>query len=886
MHDKEVENAIAIIGMSGRFPGAENIQEFWGNLCNGVDSISKFSDTELKREGVSEEILNKHNYIKSRGILKNAEFFDADFFGVSAKEAQLTDPQHRLFLECAWESLENAGYSPESYQGSIGVYGGMGLSSYFINNLYPNTELRENHGDFFLSINNEKDFLATKVSYKLNLTGPSVTIQTACSTSLAAICMACDHLLTYQCDMALAGGISIQVPQKTGYLYQEGMILSSDGCCKPFDAKANGTVMSNGAGVITLKRLHDAQKDNDHIFAIVRGYALNNDGSAKIGYSAPSVDGQAQVIASAISMAGIDPETVSYVETHGTGTILGDPVEIKGLTKAFHSKSKKTEYCAIGSVKSNIGHCSEAAGVVGLIKTILSLYNQKIPPSLHFEAPNPHIDLKQTPFYVNTTLCEWEKSDHARRACISSFGIGGTNAHLVLEEYSHMKPTPTSNSSFQLLLSAKTTSALKIMATNLGQHLKDHSELSIADVAYTLKVGRNLFKNRVILHCRNREEAISMLLSYDLDDKIFTSPIEEAFSKNQGHRIPLPTYPFERKRHWISPPNISHDISSTENQSNTIVTDLISIWKESLGKDSIDTHDQFFELGGDSLTAIQIAANISKKFNISIGLQTFLENPTIDELAKIISENQSIISPIRKLKNGDTNNLLFLIHPIEGTLFCYRHLMDALECNRTIYGIETVDTESKSIEKIASNYINEIQKIQPKGPYYLIGMSFGGILAYEMARQLKANSIALLCIIDAVKPDPALLPLSNENEMLKFMLELIDGKSIKSEPTFEIIAQKFGLDSLPTTEKQKIFDQIKRHVHALTQYKIKPYEGTILFVQAIERCFRLKHICLNTSWKKLVSGKIDLLEVEGNHVGLLKQPHVEKLAKYLNNYLK
>ena len=336
------ENGIAIIGMSGRFPGAETIEEYWENLCGAKESISRFTQ-------------QKPGTVPARGTLKDIELFDADFFGMSAKEAQVTDPQHRLFLECAWEALENAGYHPEGFSGAIGVYGGSGPNSYYLNHLHSNASIQETIAEELLRIGNEKDYLTTRVSYKLNLKGPSLNIQTACSTSLAAVCTACNHLLTYQCDMALAGGVSISTPQETGYSYKEGMIFSPDGSCRPFDAEANGTIPGNCVGIVVLKRYEEALADGDRIYAVIRGYGLNNDGKEKIGFSAPSIQGQSQAIAIAIDMAGVPAETIGYVEAHGTGTLLGDPIEIAALTEAFQRDTRKTEFCAIGSVKSNIG---------------------------------------------------------------------------------------------------------------------------------------------------------------------------------------------------------------------------------------------------------------------------------------------------------------------------------------------------------------------------------------------------------------------------------------------------------------------------------------------------------------------------------------------------
>ncbi len=392
-HQDHHNSEIAIIGMSCRFPGAPNIAAFWQNLREGVESISFFSDEELLAAGVEPELLSQPNYVKSKAVLPDVELFDAAFFGFSPKEAKTIDPQHRLFLEISWEALENAGYNPKTFAGEIGVYAGVGMNTYLLNNLYQNRDILDSVGEYQLMIGNDKDFLPTRISYKLNLNGPSVNVQTACSTSLVAVHLACQSLRNSECDMALAGGVSIRIPQQAGYLYQEGMILSPDGHCRAFDAQSQGTVPGNGLGVVVLKRLADALADGDSIQAIIKGSAINNDGNVKVGYTAPSVDGQAAVIAEAAR--GIDPETITYLETHGTGTVLGDPIEIAALTQAFQKSTQKQGFCAIGSVKTNIGHLDAAAGIAGLLKTVLSLKHKLLLPSLHFEQPNPQIDWVQ-----------------------------------------------------------------------------------------------------------------------------------------------------------------------------------------------------------------------------------------------------------------------------------------------------------------------------------------------------------------------------------------------------------------------------------------------------------------------------------------------------------
>jgi len=513
---------IAIIGLTGRFPGAKNIDEFWKNLQNGIETISFFSDEELLSSGISSSVLNDPNYVKARATLEDVEVFDASFFGFNPKEAEITDPQHRLFLECAWEALECAGYNSEIYKGTIGVYAGCSLSDYLLN-VYLNPNSIESIDHHQLAIAGDKDYLTTRVSYKFNLTGPSFTVQTACSTSLVAVHLACQSLLNGECDMALAGGVSISGSRKAGYFYKHGGIESPDGHCRAFDAKAQGTVGGEGVGIAVLKRLDDALADGDRIYALIKGSAINNDGASKVSYTAPGIDSQAKVIRTAQIIAEVEPDTITYIEAHGTGTSLGDPIEIAALTQAFRTRTQKNNFCAIGSVKTNIGHLDAAAGVTGLIKTVLALKHRQIPPSLHFEQPNPQIDFINSPFYVNSSLCEWKSDINGipRRAGVSSFGIGGTNAHVILEEAPVVEPSSPSRPWQLLLLSAKTSTALSTAIANLAAHLQQHQDLHLADVACTLQEGRRTFDHRRMVVCQDLEDAQKVLTSQD-SQRVFT----------------------------------------------------------------------------------------------------------------------------------------------------------------------------------------------------------------------------------------------------------------------------------------------------------------------------------------------------------------------------
>ncbi|MEW5927430.1 MAG: SDR family NAD(P)-dependent oxidoreductase [Gemmatimonadota bacterium] len=504
-------DSIAIVGLSGRFPGARDVETFWSNLREGVESITHFAEGELDTVAIDPQELADPGYVRARGVLPDVEQFDAAFFDLTPREATLTDPQQRLFMECAWEALETAGYNPRKYEGAIGVFAGAGANSYMLFNLASAGEMTGTIDTFQALIHNKNDHLTTRVAYKLNLRGPCVTVQTACSTSLVATALACQSLLSYQCDMALAGGVNVFVPQRTGYLHHEGGIGSPDGHCRPFDADAGGTLGGNGAGVVVLKRLEDALADGDTVHAVIRGWALNNDGSVKVGYTAPGVESQAEVISTAQVFADVAPETIGYVEAHGTGTAIGDPIEIQALTAAFRRETDRTGFCAVGSVKSNIGHLDAAAGVAGLIKTVQALKHREIPPTLHFEKPNPRIDFGSTPFYVASRLQPWETDGAPRRAGVSSFGMGGTNAHLVLEEAPAAEESAPSRGHQLLVVSGHTPAAMEAATDNLLRHLRGHPEQDLADVAFTLQVGRDSFEHRRMLVARDRDDAVRLL---------------------------------------------------------------------------------------------------------------------------------------------------------------------------------------------------------------------------------------------------------------------------------------------------------------------------------------------------------------------------------------
>lgn len=525
--NRDSNTDIAIIGIALRFPGADSPEKYWENLRDGIESVSFFSEEDVLAAGGSEELLSMPNFVKAEADVANVELFDAGFFGYSPKEAESMDPQLRFMLECSWEALERAGYDPESCKERIGVFCGAAMSTYMINNM---TDEHSAHGVMInykermaLLAANSSDFVAQRVSYHLKLNGPSMNIQTACSTSMVAIHTACQSLIHGECDMALAGAVQIRVPQRIGYLYEEGGLPSPDGHCRPFDAKAGGTVHANGIGVVVVKGLEDAERDGDNIYAVIKASAINNDGAMKAGFTAPSVEGQAKVVAEAQEMAGISPDAISFVEAFATGTPLGDSIEVEALTQAFRLKTREKQFCAIGSSKSNLGHLDHVSGMAGIVKAALALQHRAIPPTIHFEAPNPRIDFDNSPFYVNNKLIDWETDKLPRLAGVNNFAIGGTNVHAILEEAPLQTPSGESRPYQLFTLSAKTFSALGKYKTNLIGYLQENRQINMSDVAYTLKKGRKAFNHRFMAVCSHKENVIDMLSAIDFDTESYAN---------------------------------------------------------------------------------------------------------------------------------------------------------------------------------------------------------------------------------------------------------------------------------------------------------------------------------------------------------------------------
>ncbi|MEI6265173.1 MAG: amino acid adenylation domain-containing protein [Sphingobacteriia bacterium] len=656
---------IAIIGLNGRFPGADSIEALWEILQNGKETTRFFNESELD-PSINASIYNDPNYVKARGIINHPDFFDAAFFGISPTLATLMDPQQRIFLEICWEILEKTGHLPNAYNGRTGVFAGTGNNSYYLKNILSNKEKVIDAGEFLVMTHNEKDYVASRTAYALNLNGPAVGVYAACATSLLAIAQAAESIRNGHCEVALAGGVSITVPINSGHFYQEGAMLSKDGHCRTFDASANGTVFSDGAGVVLLKRKDLAIKDGDTILGLIKGIGVNNDGIEKGSFTAPSAIGQAGAIYSAIQQAGVNPSDINYVEAHGTATPIGDPIEVEGLQLAFGNDLPK-QYCAIGSIKSNIGHLTAAAGVAGFIKTSLMLQHKMLVPSILFEQPNPEIQFDKTAFYVNTDLKQLP-NDQPMLVGVSSFGVGGTNVHLILSSFEQAKPiSDLQKKPVIISWSAKTISSVKNYAIKLLQYIEQNKELNIADLAYTLHKTKPHFLHRSFIIAENRKDLINQLNDYINDvssPQIAVSDLAETanhWMNNQEvdflaiyigeQRVLLndvPTYAFDKKSYWIEPaPSIALNalvakeipathLPSIKERLRSIIID-ISGEEESILTDEAN----FADIGLDSLVLTQLAIQVSKAFSIQISFRQLNEEfDQINSLAEFIQKNQ------------------------------------------------------------------------------------------------------------------------------------------------------------------------------------------------------------------------------------------------------
>lgn len=968
---------VAIVGMSCRFPGANNIDQFWSNLCNGIESVSEFSINELRQENIDENLLKDPNYIRRAAIVENVDKFAAEFFEVSSREAELTDPQHRLLLELAWHALEDAAYPPSAYEGNIGAYFTCSTNQYYYKNVIPNLAVVDEATLYNAGMLNSQDVLATKIAYKLNLRGPAITISTACSSSLVAVHYACLDIINGACTVALAGGIGLSPYKKHGYLYRPGMIFSATGHCQAFDAQASGIVPGNGGGIVVLKKAINAINDGDNIYAIIKGSAVNNDGHEKIGFYAPSVQGQARAILAAYKKDAINPRSIKYVEAHGTGTLLGDPVEIQALTDAFRIFTPDKQFCGVGSVKTNFGHLDVAAGIAGLIKAALIVRYKKIPPSINFTKPNPYIPFADSPFYVNNKLSSFETSENnPSLVAVSSFGIGGTNAHAILQPSPPISMSEDNKDKKLILLSATSFMALKSQIEQLRSYIEANPQQSLNDIAYTLQVGRTHLPIRTGWLCADKKDLLKQmeiaLTSPTLIDKppetnkkiskelykLFSNSRDELTKnivdnlyklmiqlnlegvipsqlKNTseqylfllkyfwqlgydwnwnllkliGKRISLPLYPFEKKSYWMYPPRAIKTnqplVSDTkiEDVKQNLEEDLTSIWQEYLSIKNIKNNDNFFNLGGDSLTAMILIEKMNQRYGTKLNENSLIEYPTISQLADVIKKNIAYHTILPTAHDIILLNSvpyskysIFWVHPIGGTVYCYYPIAKKL-VNVTSIGLQDPSfNEGKpvfsSIEQMAAAYVDKIQKLQPQGPYFILGHSFGGFVAYQISLDLikKGQTIDLLVMLDT--PGPQHLPKKEGTEVsvLYTLLQSIDRetnwnqfKDVTNPAILIDYAIKHKI--IPAEFEKRIHEILAIFMHNRElMHAYRPVPNSTLRPLYLKAAVNSEYLSPDheQSWLALFPRGMEVITVPGNHDTLLEDPNAAIIAEILN----
>lgn len=894
---------IAVIGLSCRFPGSRNASLFWDNLVAGKELIQKLNKSELASLGVNKDLLDHPNYINSCAFLDDIDKFDNEFFKISSIEAAAMDPQHRLFLEEAYHALEDAGYSSDKHDGKIGIYAGSGPTQYYyelIRNNYFSKHPQSRQLLYYLG--NEKDFLALRVAYSLNLTGPAININLASATGLAVVVKACQSLVNGEADIMLAGASSIILPNQFGYIYEPENIFSEDGHCRPFDKDSTGTVLGSGVGVVALKRLKDAIADNDSIYAVIKGYAINNDGSHKIGFTAPSVDGQSACFEEALKMSRVDANYLKFIEAHGTGTHLGDPIEIAALTKGLSSWTDKQKFCAIGSVKGNIGHAQSAAGIAGFIKLILSIKNRLIPPTLHFETANSKIDFKNSPFYINSEASNW--NDDIRVGGVNALAMGGVNTNIIVMNYDERRTEDKIEHKYNIIpLSATNNLSLETIKNNLTSYLNDLTLDQLNDsnlfhsIAYTLQTGRKNLACKSAYICKNINDLLTAIKSEkDIsikthgeiaglknikDEWISGENVDwNALYQDSPRRISLPHYPFNKVSHWLLENSVglsqnNNPVIGTHDESKpgikAIIEIVSAIWISSLELKTISYEDDFQSLGGDSLLAIDIICEIEKQLGIKISIEDFLKHRSIINLAKHIAHNNYSSNSIACLKpltkQNKENPTSFIIHPGNGELYFYHDLANLLVNELNLIGIsnnvfnDIAENNAISIVQLAERYTKLIQDHQPHGPYILSGWSFGGVIAFEMTRQLeeRGESVDHLFLIDS---------------WAKYSNKFND-----PDYFFNSYLTNGNDDSLPLKDTGLWGKLLWKRMKALFNYEPTAINADTTLLKASSINEEYQDInAFDNHWQKYCKHVLSTMLIAGNHETILQRPGLEHLA--------
>ncbi|MGY1638680.1 beta-ketoacyl synthase N-terminal-like domain-containing protein [Geodermatophilus sp. SYSU D00742] len=936
--------AIAVIGVGGRFPGADDVETLWRNLRDGVESVRPLDPDALRAAGVSPELLTRPGYVPVAAELRDADCFDADLFDVPAHEARLMDPQHRLFLECVWAALEDAGYPPTGVPVRTGVFGSTSVSSYLVNVLAPATRMEPGEVDYPVLLGNDKDFLATRVSYKLGLTGPSVTVQSACSGSLTAVHLACQSLLEGECSLAVAGGVSISVPQARGYLYREGGILSADGHCRVFDAEASGTVKGSGCGVVVLRPLADALAAGDHVHAVIRGTAVNNDGSDKVGFTAPSPAGQQEVIREALQVAGVPAADVGYVEAHGTGTALGDPIEVRALAAAHRADGAPPSRCFLGSAKANLGHLDAAAGVTGLIKTALVLRDQVVPGQPTLRTVSPALELDGSPYVV---LRQTEPAPFPlRAAAVSSFGLGGTNAHAVLVPADpDDRPAPPPGP-YRVLLSAPDPDALRDLARRLHERLAADPGLRIDDVALTLARGRAHAAVRTSLVAADTTGLRSALAAFlegrepapQDDVQAAWAAGDDAAAADVGdlsraRRVPLPGRAFRRTRHWVdAPPAPDRPAPAEPAAAGPAPASLLDGIRAVLSRHlatEVGADDDVFDLGADSMSLVEIVTDLRDELGIPIRFEDAERARTAAELAARFGapaeppdgpsrpavaappagpdradERLGSLVPVRR---GSGRRTVFLVHPAGGTTVCYTDLARHLTGDDTVYaiGLGAGAEEAPSIRRLARRYVDLVRGVQPSGPYLIGGYSFGGNVAVEMALQLEAagEQVEQVVLFDAHPPEAyvggAVEGTGYVAAFPVLLRALFPDVVVPDGPEPRSLAEAIDAVRRPswsdsTVRELESFFTVWRHNHEALKrhYPDGRVRADVVLLRASEEedtdLERLGIRRLGKElWRRHVAGDLRLVPVPGDHFSMFRDPrHVGAVARAFDAVLR
>lgn len=885
--------AVAIVGMAGRFPGAATTDELWQGLLDGVESVRRFSEEEMAAAGVSPEQIASAGRVPRGADLDDADLFDAGFFGVTQRDARLMDPQHRVFLTCAWQAMEDAGLAAHDAGGPVGVFASTSMSTYLLANVLRSAEYADAALSYPVLLGNDKDFLATRVSYKLDLRGPSMTVQSACSSSLTAVHLACQALARGEVRAALAGGVSITFPQTSGYEYQEGGILSRDGHCRVFDARSAGTIKGNGCGVVVLKRLADALEDGDRVYAVIRGTAVNNDGSDKIGFTAPGPQGQRAVIRAAVEASGIPAAHVGYVETHGTGTVVGDPLELHALSAAYREAGGPAPDCTIGSLKANVGHLDAAAGVTGLIKAALALFHQKVPRQINYDTPNPHLRLDDQPYTVPTETVEHPPAAPLRAAAVSSFGLGGTNAHAVLAAPPVRQEPPAGQPGvpYPVVLSARDAEALAGQGRALRALLDGPEPPAVRDIAYTLFTGRALLPVRHVFTAATHDE-----LRAGLDALLAGAPTHSALPEGGWAHGPalktsLPGYPFRPERHWIEPDLGAGAVAAApaetpaagaaksiaaaapEAADDDVLEHVVELLEQGLGMDQIAPDDDFYALGGDSMLAVEMVTALRSAFGIELDIDEFARLRTPDEMAAHIraarSGTAAAHSGITPVRDGE-GTPVYLVPPAGGTNFLYFRLADQTAQGAPLRALSfPTDPAVRpgTLRELAALYVEWIRREQPQGPYRLGGYSFGGNVAFEMALQLQKSGerVDLLVMLDAHVPETYVGGHLDEEEFRAVFPVLFEAAAVR------------GVD--PQMLREQGFLDVWQHNHDLLKgyYPDRRFAGDLVLLQAEEPEGEalLDALRMNprdkSVWGAHITGHLQVAKVPGDHFSMFDE---------------